>query len=150
MNGDWTLHQEGSDSITSPTWPDVERAIRALDGTQHTLLSLRRAQGDCLMVGGGEDGRFLVDYLADEDTQEDYVLVDPAIRGKAQELLIGGQLSGPYPAWTCVALPLALRAAHALFTTGRFSSDLIWTDLALPEHAETFDPSRRAYPPGKP
>ena len=141
---------ENGDVSRAPTWDDVERAVRTLDGRRHTLVSLASERGDCLMVGGGNGGRYLVDYLVDQDTQEDYVLVDPPIRGDALELNIGGQGSGPYPAWTCVGLTLALSAARALFTTGRFPPGLAWTDLAYSEPSDAFDPSRRSYPPGQP
>lgn len=122
-----TLYVGNNPRVPVPTWGSVLDALLALNGQDSTLICLEAPDGTTLMIGGGNDDRFLVDYLIDPATQQNYVLTDPALTGPVVELCCGGQAS-EYPANWCVGLDLVLDAAHHFCGKGGMAPQLAWTE----------------------
>lgn len=119
------LIRDGCEPANAPSWDDVARAIHALDGEGKTLVCLALGRGPVLLVGGGNNGRYLVNYVADTETQENYVLIDPSLEGADVELCAGGQ-TAPYPSNWCISLSLALAACNHFINTGGMAPHLHW------------------------
>lgn len=124
MNG-ITLSVEGSDPIVGPTWVQIADAIRKLDGVERTLVCLGEPSGPSLMVGGGNEGLYLVNYLVDLDSQENFVLSDPSAYGEGAEICAGDQVS-VYPIQWCVSLEMALAACGHYLKTGQMMPQGTW------------------------
>lgn len=120
-----TLHADGTSGPCSPTWGLVLHALLAMDGQEKTLTCLELPNGTTLMVGGGNDGRYLVSILVDPETQESHVLTDPTATGPNAELCCGGQTAA-YPAPWCVDLRLVLDAARHFISHGGMAPELTW------------------------
>ena len=119
------LDSEGSEPMVNPTWCQVVEAIRALDGIGRTLVCLGKPLGPSLMVGGGNAGRYLVNYLVDLETQENFVLSDPSAQGEDAEICAGGQV-GVYPVQWCVSLEMVLAACDHYLQTGNMMPQFAW------------------------
>lgn len=119
------LHPEGSDSMLMPDWTQVLQALDAMDGKDQTLTCLEVVNGPTLMVGGGNAGRYIVNYLVNPDTQENYVLVDSSLDGPVVEICAGGQVA-EFPAQWCVQLSLAVDACEHFFRFGTMAPDQTW------------------------
>ncbi|HYF75584.1 MAG TPA: Imm1 family immunity protein [Symbiobacteriaceae bacterium] len=109
----------------SPTRGAVLHALLAMDGQERTLACLGAPDGTALMIGGGNDGRYLVNFLAATETQESYVLTDPTAVGTTVELCCGGQ-TAEYPAHWCVDFRLVLDAAHYFINDGGMAPERTW------------------------
>ena len=104
---------------------EVLHALLAMDGQERTLACLGAPDGTALMIGGGNDGRYLVNFLAATETQESYVLTDPTAVGTTVELCCGGQ-TAEYPAHWCVDFRLVLDAAHYFINDGGMAPERTW------------------------
>lgn len=119
-------------TIEHPSWGDIEKAIRALDGKNLTLVVLAPAapkgppHGEHHMaIGGGKDGRCVV-YVTD-DNLHFWSLEDAGRSGAGERILmlVGGQ-EGDYREAQCVSREWALKAAREYFDHGVRASDLPW------------------------
>jgi len=117
------LHVEGHAHLEA-TLLDVEKAIRHLDGAQHTLVLVELSSGETITVGGGPR-RFVVELA--ESTTDRWCVVDPTEGEHPIELVVGGSLAG-YPARLCVDLDVALEAALTFVSRrGARSARLVWS-----------------------
>ena len=117
-----------SKTIDAPTWDDVERAVRALDGSTETLVTLAPHQGEHhLAIGGGRGGQFIV-YLT-EDNLTFFNLAEPAAHDDRTpvRMLIGGQ-EGEYRKGQFVSLDVVLRAARHYVQEGGRAPGLTWVE----------------------
>lgn len=121
------LVRETAPADSAPTWSTVVEALMALDGCEQTLICLERTGGTRLMIGGGSAGRYVVNCLLDQETQENYLLVNRTPAGPAMELCCGGQ-TAQYPARHCVDLSLAMEAVDHFCRTGSMAPDLLWEE----------------------
>jgi hypothetical protein len=108
-----------------PTWPDIEAAIRKLDGRVFTMATIA-AEGEAhLCVGGGSEGRYVV--YATFDNWNFRTLTSAATESSKILLFIGGQ-EGDYPSNIVVPLQNALQAARTFAESGQIDPNLTWRD----------------------
>jgi hypothetical protein len=112
------------DDVLFPSWPQIEAAIRALDGERRTMVTLGADGESHLTVGGGSSNRYVV-YLT-FDNMHFLNLLSRDRADKMVTLFVGGQ-DGPFPGNTVVDLTLALRAAKAFAGTGQPDPSCKWS-----------------------
>lgn len=99
--------------------------VHKLNGVNKTLLVAETAENMLMTVGGGNDGRFIVQIVKNVD-EEFHTLCNDAVSGTdALEVVSGGQ-AGMYPARHCVDKETALIACRHFATTAEPSPDLSW------------------------
>jgi hypothetical protein len=104
--------------------PDIEMALRSLDGADHTLLVVELSSGATITVGGGPD-RFVVEVAQNEHDR--WSLFDPRRPEGTVNLVVGGELVEP-PARLCVDRESALEAVRTFVSeNGARSSRLQWS-----------------------
>jgi hypothetical protein len=71
-------------AMSHPTWQQIEEAIKGLDGTHRTLVTLGRDGGDCdyMVIVGGKGGVYTCG-LYDADGRE-FAVVDPYHQGSTE------------------------------------------------------------------
>ncbi|MEG4116921.1 Imm1 family immunity protein [Microcoleus sp. N9_B4] len=121
----WVGNQDEGDLIESPTWSQIEQAIRELNGKTKTLVTLG-ADDECYMsIGGGESGKYIVNVTFDNVSFHN--LVDPSKPDAIEKLVIGGQ-EGNYSARMCVNLETALLTAQTFTVSGELEISLSWEE----------------------
>ncbi len=121
----WVGNQDEGDLIESPTWSQIEQAIRELDGKSKTLVTLG-VDDECYMsIGGGESGKYIVNVTFDNVSF--YNLVDPSKPDAIEKLVVGGQ-EGNYSAKICVNLETTLLAAQTFTLSGKLQISLSWEE----------------------
>lgn len=125
---DWQANGRHDTVIESPSWPQIETAIRSLnnrnlndlylepeEGGEQTFLCIGGGSGQYIASGSVNGQRFptLSNCAADADSKID--------------LIVGGQL-GDYPANYVVDLASVLAAARSFFESGTFASSVDWID----------------------
>lgn len=111
-------------TIENATWEQAEAAIRSLDETEFTALTVERPDRSNVLVGGG-NGRYI---LCITTVDERLVALADAAKAadEAEELVAGGQ-PGQYPSHLVVDdLDTVLRAARTYFETGSPDRSLSW------------------------
>lgn len=103
------MRLESRIEISDPTWEQVLRVLRDLDGATLTQVSLEWVGKAALLAGGGNGGRYIVTYLptAAPDTPS-YTLSDPSLSGPDVELT--AQVTAEYPARQSVYLERVISA----------------------------------------
>jgi hypothetical protein len=56
----WDKLADEDDDVPNPSWPQIESAIRALDGKKRTIVTLAAGGEWRLAVGGGSANRYVV------------------------------------------------------------------------------------------
>jgi hypothetical protein len=107
----------------APTTAEVESRIKALDGIDHSLVTVYR-DGAHLAVGGSA-AHGLVVYCTD-DNEEFWQLVSGGDPDTSVQVVAGGQ-SGSYPASHVASLGDALVAATEFLASGGRASQLRWS-----------------------
>lgn len=121
----WVGNQDEGELIESPTWSQIEQAIRELDGKSKTLVTLG-ADDECYMsIGGGEFGKYIVNVTLDNVSFHN--LVEPSKPDTIEKLVIGGQ-EGNYSAKMSVNLERVLLAAQTFTVSGKLESSLFWEE----------------------
>ncbi|MFO0693855.1 MAG: Imm1 family immunity protein [Polyangiales bacterium] len=108
--------------VDAPSWDDVSRAIRRLDGRTYTLVTIGGSGEEHLAVGGGA-GRYVV-YVT-RDNWDFWNLLSHEDAEGTVSLFIGGQ-DGDYPARRIVDLEQAEVAARAFLSGRRLEPTLRW------------------------
>lgn len=112
-------------TITNVVWPDVEAAIRRLNGKSHTEVVLSAdADGPYLSIGGGPARYFVFIWTADE---RNLILTDPRRDEGRERLVVGGQ-AVVFPSRQAVSLEDALAAAQTYFHTQSPDRRLAWIE----------------------
>lgn len=106
------------------TEADVATALDKLDNWTTTQLTLSDQSGNILMVGGG-DGNYLVQYLLPEDAGE-WIAVNDNGDNKDIELNIGRQQAS-YKSAQLVDKATATLAVVSFYQTGERGSSINWT-----------------------
>lgn len=125
---DWQANGRRDTVIQSPSWPQIEAAIRSLNNRNLNDLYLEPEGGGeqtFLCIGGGSDH-----YIASGsvDGQRFPTLANRAAdAGSKIDLIVGGQL-GDYPANYVVDLASVLAAARSFFESGTFTGAVDWID----------------------
>jgi hypothetical protein len=111
------------ESVSDPAWPQIESAIRGLDGARNSLITLSIGEPvPHMAIGGGPDGYIV--YIT-FDNKSFSTLADPTIGPGTVELVAGGQ-SGKYQKKNVVSLAFALQAAKVFALSGTLDSGLTW------------------------
>ncbi|MBI2219552.1 MAG: hypothetical protein HYU51_19945 [Candidatus Rokubacteria bacterium] len=104
--------------------PEIEMAVRSLDGADHTLLVVELPSGATITVGGGPN-RFVVEVA--ENANDRWTVLDPRRPEGRVELVVGGERVDP-PARLCVDGEAALEAVHTFVSeNGARSPRLQWS-----------------------
>jgi len=134
----WTLRiEEIQKSIENPTWEEVYRNLKSLDGKNITALFLESEEG-YLMAGGGEiingKARYIVEYF---NQGGDVIEGDSAIliNERNEDLLDGdedfihmniNQVGTDVFIGHLVEFPQVVAAFRHFYETGKLSEDLSW------------------------
>lgn len=111
--------------MASPSWTDIETAIKRLDGESRTQVAIG-ADGEMhLSVGGGEKGQYVV--YATFDNMKFYTLLSDQPSETEVELVAGGQV-GNYSGKIVVGLAPALMAAKTFAESGEIDRRLNWQE----------------------
>jgi immunity protein Imm1 of predicted polymorphic toxin system len=124
---DWAAASGRDTDVAQPSWDDVERAIRALDGRARNDLYLypdANDHGTWLCVGDGH-GRYILTGGIGIDLEFPTLVESgrPAIPEEA--LVVGGQ-ERIFPANWVVSLDVALSGARAFYDAGGFGTNFPW------------------------
>jgi hypothetical protein len=107
-----------------PSLPDIEVAVRSLDGAHHTLVVVELPSGKTITVGGGPD-RFVAEVT--ESRTERWCVIDPRRPEGRVDLVVGGELIDP-PARLCVDRDAVLDAVRTFVSAnGARSARLVWS-----------------------
>jgi hypothetical protein len=79
------------DDVLFPSWPQIEAAIRALDGERRTMVTLGADGESHLTVGGGSSNRYVV-YLT-FDNMHFLNLLSRDRADKMVTLFVGGRMA---------------------------------------------------------
>lgn len=152
----WTGNRNEETFIENPNWQQIKTAICELDGKSKTLVSLETDDQSYMMIGGGNDGKYIVIVTLDNDIS--YSLLHPVdyeisksdnsgkkinlsifyqalINAKSkntnstneQKLVVGGQ-AGIYSEKICVNLPQCLIAAITFAESGELEPLFTWQE----------------------
>ncbi|MEG4323233.1 MULTISPECIES: Imm1 family immunity protein [unclassified Microcoleus] len=121
----WVGNQDECELIESPTWNQIEKALRDLNGKTKTLVTLGADDESYMSIGGGESGKYIVNITFDNVSF--YNLVEPSKPDAIEKLVVGGQ-EGNYSAKMCVNLETALLAAQTFTASGELQRSLSWEE----------------------
>jgi hypothetical protein len=118
---------DSGETIQNATWEQAETAIRSLDETEFTALTVERPDRSNVLVGGG-NGRYILCITTVDERLVALADEAKAAHGEAEELVAGGQ-PGRYPSHLVVDdLDTVLQAARTYFETGSPDSSLCWVE----------------------
>jgi Immunity protein Imm1 len=120
----WIGNKNEGDLIENPSWNQVEKAIRELDGEHQTLVTLGVNEDTYMSIGGGEN-KYIVTVTFDNFNF--YILIDSTKSEQIEKLVVGGQ-KGNYPANQCVDLLRCLLAARTFTELGKLDDLLTWEE----------------------
>jgi len=122
----WKNNEDVGGKIEAPDWLSVIVCIKELDGEIKTQVTLNGADDSIVFcVGGGNNSLYNV-YIALNDGESIYTLVDYS-KSKINKvsLVTGGQM-GDFEEYLCVPLSLVLKAAKTFWETGQVDNELNW------------------------
>jgi hypothetical protein len=108
--------------IENPSWEQIEKAIRNLDGEHKTIVTLEASDEIHMAIGGGPE-QYIV-YATFRD-MEFYTLVDLS-KPEGREMLVTGGQEGDYPSKQCVDLNTTLSAAKTFAELGALENSVSW------------------------
>lgn len=120
----WVGNRNQAGFIEDPNWNQLEAAIRQLDGTSHTLVTLGADEETYMSIGGGA-GKYIVTVTF--DSLNFYILLDLAKSDNIEKLVVGGQY-GNFPANQCVDILRCLLAARTFALEGKLDELLTWQE----------------------
>jgi hypothetical protein len=112
--------------LASPTWAQILDALMQMDGTAFNELALEAPQGTKLLVGGGNDGRFVVLCFPRGDQVPSLTLCNPAPVDEAATLTVVVQTPDDYSARFVVDRATVIDVLQHVFTTGNIPAHCIW------------------------
>lgn len=109
----------------NPEWDQVYNAALQMDGDRLNEMALDFSEKGTIMVGGGNNGRYVVIYFPGSHSRKpSLTLSDISLTGPDVEMTV--QLPSEYPARICVKLPLVLIVLEHFFRTGEIPTDVRW------------------------
>lgn len=122
----WIDRFNQEEVIETPTWNQIETAIRELNGKNKTLVTIGAEDDTYMSIGGGAEGKYIV--TATFDNFDFYVLVNLLkVDNQIEKLVVGGQ-KGNYSKKMCVDLLPSLLAARTFAESGRLDTLLSWEE----------------------
>ena len=114
------------ESIHEPKPPQVEKAIKGLDGDAHTLVILHIVPDAHLMVGGGKSDWCVLSVIIQQT--EFYCLLNPAPLASLPPIvkLKVNASTGSYPREVLVPKHMALKVAKPFAEKGELDPALQW------------------------
>jgi hypothetical protein len=106
----------------NPTWDEVERAVRNLDGRSTNQVILMVEEDHYLLVGGGENGKVVCEAEVPDGR---FMLTDPGQPLDLSVTVMNGQ-PADYSAQHVVDVGEALEAARYFHSSGSLSNGLRW------------------------
>jgi Immunity protein Imm1 len=119
----WVSRADKGRTLDRPSWEDIERAVRQLNGNERTSLILKRDEETHMSIGGGPD-RYSVVVLI-ENRHGPFYLIDPYKSDAEIMLVVGGQ-SIDTPERMTVPLETILKAARVFSESGELEKSLAW------------------------
>lgn len=110
--------------VPAPDADTARAALRSLDGAQISQLVADDEQGHVLLIGGGNEGRFVVNYLVNDD-EHGFHVVNPDGTPEDVAVVTGGQL-GSFRSDMVVGGRLAVDALVHFIATGQRCGTLTW------------------------
>jgi hypothetical protein len=112
--------------IHEPKPPQVEKAVKGLDGDAHTMVVLHVIPGAHLMVGGGTSDWCVLSVIIKQ--KEFYCLLNPAPPANMPPMvtLKVNSVDGIYPREMLVPKEMALKVAKPFAEKGEFDPSLKW------------------------
>ena len=121
----WRLETGRGNKISNPTWQQISDAILEIDGTYSKGVELELENVGSMLIGGGDQGRYLVVYFPAEDPDTlSVTLTDLDLTGLDVQLTV--QTPAKYPARVAVLLPLVLQAVEQFYRSGELPEDVYW------------------------
>ena len=120
---DWNNTSDEGAEYSCPDERLIRVTLEGLDGRRKTLVMLRNDDNANLVVGGGDDGRYVV--YATFDNQSFQILSRNICSDLMVDLNAGGQV-GEYPERWVVGIEDALQAAFCFAANGTLDPSLLW------------------------
>jgi hypothetical protein len=122
----WLLGLGQEIEMGDPTWEQIQDAILELDGKNRNEVEVRLDDVGSLIIGGGDNKRYIVVYIPEDDSERSYpvTLVDETLTGSDVTLTV--QTPATYPARMAVALPLVLQVTEHFYRTGLLPENAFW------------------------
>jgi hypothetical protein len=108
--------------VTDPEWERVGKAIKELNGKEHSIICLE-GEGKMHMTIGGGPERFVVYATGDHETF--FTAIDPGKSGGSVEVAVGQQV-GQYPPELLVSQDVVLKAAKLFVEKGKLEPGVHW------------------------
>lgn len=112
--------------ITNPSWEDIEKEIRCLDGLHNTefILSVKSEQ-PYMLISGGNEGQYIC--IVTYDNEVFYNLKDLNNSDDDEVWLVCGGQGADFPAQQVVRLDKVLKAAKDFAEHGKLEPSLEWS-----------------------
>lgn len=111
--------------IPDPDWRQIQHVLLKLDGVTLDTVSLELMGKGSLVIGGGDEGRYMVVYFPENHPDlPSMTLTDPSLTGPDVELTI--QTPARFAAKYAVMFPLVLQVVEHFFHTGEVPGDVRW------------------------
>ncbi len=121
---EWVLEIGRGERISHPSWQQVKEALLSMDGMHMNEIMLQLVDGGDLVIGGGDNGRYVVVYLPKDEPEASVSLRDSSLIGPNVFLTVGSK--SDYPAYLAVYTPLVLHVVEYFYNTGHLPEDVEW------------------------
>jgi hypothetical protein len=126
MTISFLLEVENAENQYKPTWEDVFHAIKILDGENHSIVNLTTNDERGLLIGGGNEGQFIIAYFPDFGEQTTLFLSEPKKGDEKVEIIV--QSPSTYPKkWVTDFAHVQLIMRH-FYNTGQIPIDYFWEE----------------------
>lgn len=115
---------EDGGTVTNPSWSEVCSLLGKIDGQQQTYGALYIPKLGRMIVGGGQDNKWIV-YFEPMDGDQFPTLVDKSLGNETTKLIICGTLS-EFPAYKCIDKGKMFSAFESFFKVGILAKELTW------------------------
>jgi hypothetical protein len=123
-----SVSSSGRETIPSPTWADVERVIRRLDGEAYSEASLGSGDEDGLFVVGGPD-RYVLWIQRWDETEHELIIAtasDPSPPAGSMTVTLSNDQQDEIPLARTVDRLTVTRAARAFLADQSLDADSKW------------------------
>lgn len=123
-------HYTGHPQVLNPTWEQIEKAIRNMDGSSLSLVLIEIDEDHPYMSIGGGGDRFVV-YItsASMDDISNLQLINDYPRGRETFIpVVSGGQEANYPTYQVVGLDTVLLVAKTFSETGEPDASCIWEE----------------------